>query len=51
MRQPSRRRNVQTIARISEDKSGAHWFNALCREVDEPFRPVLMRRAAPACGR
>ena len=36
---------VQTIARISQDKAGAYWFNALCREFDDPFAPVLLRPA------
>ena len=39
----SLQRYVQTIARIAEDKSGAYWFNALCREFDDPFKPVLLR--------
>ena len=39
----SLQRYVQTIARISQDKSGAYWFNALCREFDEPFAPVRLR--------
>ena len=39
----SLQRYVQTIARISQDKSGAYWFNALCREFDEPFAPVKLR--------
>ena len=39
----SLQRYVQTIARISQDKSGAYWFNALCREFDEPFTPVRLR--------
>ena len=39
----SLQRYVQTIARISQDKSGAYWFNALCREFDEPFTPVKLR--------
>ena len=43
----SLQRYVQTIARISQDKSGAYWFNALCREFDDPFTPVLLR-AAPS---
>ena len=34
---------VQTIARISQDKAGAYWFNALCREFDEPFTPYKLR--------
>ncbi len=41
----SLQRYVQTIARIEEDSSGAYWFKALCREFDEPFKPVLVRRA------
>ncbi len=41
----SLQRYVQTIARISQDKSGAYWFNALCREFDDPFAPVLLRTA------
>ena len=40
----SLQRYVQTIARISQDKSGAYWFNALCREFDDPFKPVLLRK-------
>ena len=40
----SLQRYVQTIARIGQDKSGAYWFNALCREFDEPYTPVLLRR-------
>lgn len=43
----SLQRYVQTIARISQDKSGAYWFNALCREFDDPFTPVLIRPAPP----
>ena len=39
-------RYVQTISRIREDKSGNFWFEALCREFDEPFKPVILRRAA-----
>ena len=39
----SLQRYVQTIARISQDKSGTYWFNALCREFDEPFTPVKLR--------
>lgn len=39
----SLQRYVQTIARISQDKSGGYWFNALCREFDEPFKPVPLR--------
>ena len=39
----SLQRYVQTIARISQDKSGVYWFNALCREFDEPFAPVKLR--------
>ena len=39
----SLQRYVQTIARIGQDKSGAYWFNALCREFDDPFKPVLLR--------
>ena len=38
-------RYVQTIARISEDKNGAWWFNAVCREFDDPFMPVMLRRS------
>ena len=41
----SLQRYVQTIARISQDKAGAYWFNALCREFDDPFAPVLLRPA------
>ena len=41
----SLQRYVQTIARISEDKNGAWWFNAVCREIDEPFKPVMLRRS------
>ena len=41
----SLQRYVQTIARISQDKSGAYWFNALCREFDAPFKPVLLRKS------
>ena len=26
-----------------EDESGAYWFNALCREFDEPFTLVRLR--------
>lgn len=40
----SLQRYVQTIARISQDKAGAYWFNALCREFDDPFKPVLLRK-------
>ena len=40
----SLQRYVQTIARIGQDKSGAYWFNALCREFDDPFKPVLLRK-------
>ena len=40
-------RYVQTIARIREDKNGNFWFEALCREFDEPFKPVMLRRAPP----
>ena len=40
----SLQRYVQTIARIGQDKSGAYWFNALCREFDEPYTPALLRR-------
>lgn len=40
----SLQRYVQTIARIGQDKAGAYWFNALCREFDDPFKPVLLRR-------
>ena len=36
---------VQTIARISQDKAGAYWFNAICREFDDPFKPVLLRKS------
>ena len=41
----SLQRYVQTIARIAQDKTGAYWFNALCREFDDPFKPVLLRPA------
>ena len=41
----SLQRYVQTIARISQDKAGAYWFNALCREFDDPFKPVLLRKS------
>ena len=41
----SLQRYVQTIARISQDKAGAYWFNAICREFDDPFSPVLLRAA------
>ena len=44
----SLQRYVQTIARISQDKAGAYWFNALCREFDALFQPVMLR---PAQGR
>ena len=40
-------RYVQTIARIREDRNGNFWFEALCREFDDPFKPVLLRRASP----
>ena len=40
----SLQRYVQTIARIGQDKAGAYWFNALCREFDDPFKPVLLRK-------
>ena len=40
----SLQRYVQTIARIAQDKNGAYWFNAICREFDEPFKPVLLRK-------
>ena len=40
----SLQRYVQSIARIREDKSGNFWFEALCREFDEPFKPVMVRR-------
>ena len=40
----SLQRYVQTIARIAQDKNGAYWFNAICREFDEPYTPVLLRR-------
>ena len=46
----SLQRYVQTIARIGADKSGAYWFKALCREFDEPFKPVLLRRAPSAAA-
>ena len=36
--------DVQTIARISQDKAGAYWFHAVCREFDDPIKPVLLRR-------
>ena len=39
----SLQRYVQTIARISQDKNGVYWFNALCREFDEPFTPYKLR--------
>ena len=38
-------RYVQTIARIREDKNGNFWFEALCREFDTPFKPVMVRHA------
>ena len=41
----SLQRYVQTIARISQDKAGAYWFNALCREFDDPSKPVLLRKS------
>ena len=41
----SLQRYVQTIARIGQDKAGAYWFNALCREFDDPFKPILLRKA------
>ena len=40
----SLQRYVQTIAKISQDKNGAWWFHALCREFDGEFKPVLLRR-------
>ena len=40
----SLQRYVQTIARIAQDKTGAYWFHALCREFDDPFKPVLLRK-------
>ena len=40
----SLQRYVQTIARISQDKAGAYWFHAVCREFDDPIKPVLLRR-------
>ena len=43
----SLQRYVQSIARIREDKSGCFWFEALCREFDEPFKPFIVRRATP----
>ncbi len=43
-------RYVQTIARIREDKNGNFWFEALCREFDEPFKPVMLRRAPARCA-
>ena len=42
----SLQRYVQSICRIREDKGGAFWFEALCREFDEPFKPVMIRRAS-----
>ena len=45
-------RYVQSICRIREDKGGAFWFEALCREFDAPFKPVLLRReSAPQVDR
>ena len=41
----SLQRYVQSICRIREDKNGAFWFEALCREFDALFRPVRLRRA------
>ena len=41
----SLQRYVQTIARISQDKAEAYWFNAICREFDDPFKPVLLRKS------
>ena len=38
-------RYAQSICRIREDKSGNFWFEAICREFDEPFKPVMIRRA------
>ena len=43
----SLQRYVQSIARIREDKSGNFWFEALCREFDEPFKPFVIRKAPP----
>ena len=40
----SLQRYVQTIARIAQDKTGAYWFHALCREFDDPLKPVLLRK-------
>ena len=40
----SLQRYVQTIARIAQDKTGAYWFHALCREFDDSFKPVLLRK-------
>jgi len=40
----SLQRYVQTIARISQDKAGVYWFNALCREFDDPFKPYMLRK-------
>ena len=39
----SLQRYVQSICRIREDK-GAWWFEAVCREFDEPFKPVMLRK-------
>ena len=44
----SLQRYVQSIARIREDKSGNFWFEALCREFDEPFKPFVIRLRAPS---
>ena len=43
----SLQRYVQSIARIREDKSGNFWFEALCREFGEPFKPFVIRKAPP----
>ena len=43
----SLQRYMQSIARIREDKSGNFWFEALCREFDEPFKPFVIRKAPP----
>ena len=40
----SLQRYVQSICRIRDDGKGAFWFEALCREFDEPFKPVMVRR-------
>ena len=41
----SLQRYVQSICRIREDANGNFWFEALCREFDTPFKPVMVRRA------